>query len=74
MDFQLEKNNWKASSGKPVKNQDLWIALDQAIARHKVDWRWVKGHAGHRENEICDQLAKQGAENPTLHDEGYQEE
>ena len=50
------------------------MALDQAIARHKVDWRWVKGHAGHRENEICDQLAKQGAENPTLNDEGYQAE
>lgn len=72
--FNWKKNNWKASSGKPVKNQDLWIALDQAIARHKVDWRWVKGHAGHRENELCDQLAKQGAENPTLHDEGYQPE
>ena len=72
--FNWKKNNWKASSGKPVKNQDLWIALDQAIARHKVDWRWVKGHAGHRENELCDQLAKQGAENPTLNDEGYRPE
>ena len=72
--FNWKKNNWKASSGKPVKNQDLWIALDQAIARHQVDWRWVKGHAGHRENELCDQLAKQGAENPTLHDEGYRPE
>ncbi|BAS48623.1 ribonuclease HI [Aggregatibacter actinomycetemcomitans NUM4039] len=70
--FNWKKNHWKASSGKPVKNQDLWMALDQAIARHKVDWRWVKGHAGHRENEICDQLAKRGAENPTLNDEGYQ--
>ncbi|MBN6059491.1 ribonuclease HI [Aggregatibacter actinomycetemcomitans] len=72
--FNWKKNHWKASSGKPVKNQDLWMALDQAIARHKVDWCWVKGHAGHRENEICDQLAKQGAENPTLNDEGYQPE
>ncbi|WP_230622321.1 ribonuclease HI [Aggregatibacter sp. Marseille-P9115] len=72
--FNWKKNNWKASSGKPVKNQDLWMALDQAIARHHVDWCWVKGHAGHRENEICDQLAKQGAENPTLNDEGYQPE
>ena len=72
--FNWKKNNWKASSGKPVKNQDLWIALDQAIARHKVDWRWVKGHTGHRENELCDQLAKQGAENPTLNDEGYRPE
>lgn len=67
-----KKNNWKSSSGKPVKNQDLWVALDQAIARHNIEWRWVKGHNGHRENEICDQLARQGAENPTFDDTGYQ--
>ncbi|MCK3657467.1 ribonuclease HI [Pasteurellaceae bacterium Pebbles2] len=69
--FKWKKNQWKASTGKPVKNQDLWILLDQAIQTHQIDWRWVKGHAGHRENEICDQLAKSGAENPTLQDEGY---
>ena len=62
MDLQLEENNWKASTGKAVKNQDLWIALDQAIQTHNIDWQWVKGHSGHRENEICDELAKQGAE------------
>lgn len=72
--FNWKKNNWKASSGKAVKNQDLWRLLDQAIQRHQIEWRWVKGHSGHRENEICDQLAKQGAENPTLEDVGYQAE
>lgn len=72
--FNWKKNNWKASNGKAVKNQDLWQQLDQAIRRHQIEWQWVKGHAGHRENEICDQLAKQGAENPTLVDEGYQME
>lgn len=72
--FNWKKNNWKASSGKAVKNQDLWRLLDQAIQRHQIEWHWVKGHSGHRENEICDQLAKQGAENPTLEDVGYQAE
>ena len=55
-----------------IKNQDLWIALDQAIQTHNIDWQWVKGHSGHRENEICDELAKQGAENPTFEDIGYE--
>ena len=72
--FNWKKNNWKASSGKPVKNQDLWIALDESIQRHKINWQWVKGQAGHRENEICDKLAKKGAENPTAEDIGYTEE
>ena len=69
--FNWKKNNWKTSDKKPVKNQDLWIALDNAIQRHQVEWQWVKGHSGHYENEICDQLAKQGANNPTLEDSGY---
>ncbi|HDR1496545.1 TPA: ribonuclease HI [Pasteurella multocida] len=72
--FNWKKNNWKASTGKPVKNQDLWIQLVQAIQRHHINWQWVKGHSGHIENEICDQLAKAGAENPTLQDVGYQPE
>ena len=70
--YNWKKNNWKASTGKAVKNQDLWIALDQAIQTHHIDWQWVKGHSGHRENEICDELAKQGAENPTFEDIGYE--
>ncbi|HDL6201235.1 TPA: ribonuclease HI, partial [Mannheimia haemolytica] len=45
--------------------------LDQEIQRHQIEWSWVKGHSGHRENEICDELAKQGANNPTLDDVGY---
>jgi len=52
-----KRNGWKTKSKQPVKNEDLWRALDEARARHKVDWHWVKGHAGHAGNERCDQLA-----------------
>ena len=52
-----KRKNWKTAGGKPVKNQDLWQRLDQAAAPHQVDWRWVKGHSGHDENERVDQLA-----------------
>ncbi|MGL4193256.1 MAG: ribonuclease HI [Vibrio sp.] len=65
---------WKTADKKPVKNADLWQALDRETARHQVEWRWVKGHAGHRENEMCDELARQAAENPTADDTGYQPE
>ena len=51
---------WKTASREPVKNADLWQALDAEVARHSVDWRWVKGHAGHVENEIADELANLG--------------
>lgn len=50
---------WKNAAKEPVKNVDLWQALELEAARHKVDWRWVKGHAGHEGNEIADQLANQ---------------
>lgn len=53
-------NGWKTAAKKPVKNQDLWIALDEQCQRHAVDWQWVKGHAGHPENERADQLANAG--------------
>lgn len=53
---QWKRNNWKRKGG-PVKNADLWQALDAAVQRHQIDWRWVKGHAGHPENERCDELA-----------------
>ena len=53
---QWKRNNWKRKSGA-VKNADLWRALDAAVARHSVQWQWVKGHAGHPENERCDALA-----------------
>ena len=55
-----KKRGWKTSSKKPVKNVDLWKKLDVLIVEHKIDWRWVKGHSGHPENELADQLANQG--------------
>ncbi|MEH6590294.1 MAG: ribonuclease HI [Halioglobus sp.] len=55
-----KKRNWKTAARKPVKNADLWVALDEQNQRHEVDWRWVKGHSGHRENEIADTLANRG--------------
>lgn len=55
-----KKNNWKNSAKKPVKNSDLWQLLDEQSQRHQIDWRWVKGHSGHRENEIADMLANKG--------------
>jgi len=55
-----KKRNWKTASKKPVKNQDLWQALDKAVSEHDVEWAWVKGHSGHRENEIADELANRG--------------
>ncbi|WP_127957006.1 ribonuclease HI [Serratia microhaemolytica] len=67
-----KKRGWLTSEKKPVKNVDLWQRLDLAIQRHKIDWLWVKGHSGHTENERCDSLARQAAEQPTLDDIGYQ--
>ena len=55
-----KKRGWKTASKKPVKNVDLWQRLDDLIEPHKIDWRWVKGHSGHPENEIADQLANRG--------------
>lgn len=56
------RRGWKTAAGAPVKNQDLWQRLQAAAARHQVDWRWVKGHAGHVDNERVDQLARRAAE------------
>lgn len=55
-----KKRNWKTAGKKPVKNIDLWQRLEKEAVLHDVEWRWVKGHSGHRENEIADQLANQG--------------
>lgn len=55
-----KRNGWKTSARKPVKNADLWQRLDTAQARHDVTWEWVKGHAGHPENERADELARAG--------------
>ena len=57
-----KKRGWKTAAKKPVKNDDLWRRLDEAIARHDVSWHWVKGHAGHAENERADELARMGLE------------
>ncbi|WP_158966154.1 ribonuclease HI [Chachezhania sediminis] len=58
--FGWKKNGWKTADKKPVKNVELWQRLDEAQARHKVTWKWVKGHAGHPENERADELARAG--------------
>lgn len=55
--WNWKRNGWRTKSKKPVKNADLWRALDAAVAKHKVKWHWLKGHAGHAGNERCDQLA-----------------
>jgi ribonuclease HI len=57
-----KRNGWKTSAKKPVKNIDLWQRLDAALARHAVEWQWVKGHAGHIDNERADELARRGVE------------
>ena len=55
-----KRNGWRTADKKPVKNADLWQRLDAAQARHRVEWRWIKGHAGHAENEEADALARAG--------------
>jgi ribonuclease HI len=60
--FGWQKNGWKTADRKPVKNAEIWQMLLAATARHQVTWKWVKGHAGHPENERADQLACAAAE------------
>ena len=60
--FGWKKNGWKTADKKPVKNMELWQALDAAVQRHNVTWHWVKGHAGHDLNERADRLANEGME------------
>lgn len=55
-----KKRGWKTADKKPVKNDDLWRRLDEAIQRHQIEWQWVKGHSGHEGNERADALANQG--------------
>ncbi len=55
-----KRNGWRTADKKPVKNVELWQALDAATQRHEVDWHWVKGHAGHDLNERADELAREG--------------
>ncbi len=63
-----KKRGWKTAAKKPVKNQDLWQRLDNATQRHQIDWRWVKGHSGHAENDRVDALA-----NRAMDEKGGQE-
>lgn len=55
-----KRRGWKTAAKKPVKNVDLWQRLDQALGPHQVSWQWVKGHSGHPENELADELANRG--------------
>lgn len=55
-----ERNGWRTAAKKPVKNTELWQALQTALQPHDIDWHWVKGHAGHPENERADELARSG--------------
>jgi ribonuclease HI len=57
--FNWKRNGWRTKNKKSVKNEDLWHALDLALSRHKIEWHWLKGHAGHVGNERCDFLANQ---------------
>lgn len=60
-----KQRNWKTANKKPVLNQELWQLLDQLAGQHEIEWQWVKGHSGHSENEIADQLANQGIDELT---------
>jgi len=62
-----KQKGWKTAGRKPVKNVDLWQALDEQNQRHQVSWHWVKGHSGHRENELADQLANRGIDEVVRH-------
>ncbi|MCO4825337.1 ribonuclease HI [Amylibacter sp.] len=60
--FGWKSRGWKTAAKKPVKNEELWKDLDAATQRHTVTWKWIKGHAGHAENEKADELARAGME------------
>ncbi|WP_417664910.1 ribonuclease HI [Pseudidiomarina sp.] len=70
-----KKNGWRTANRKPVKNADLWQALDDATKRHTIRWDWVRGHDGHPQNERCDELARIAASgNDLLEDTGFNPE
>jgi len=60
--FSWKKNGWKTANKKPIKNIEFWQDLDAEVARHKIEWIWVKGHSGNRFNEVADQLARDAVE------------
>ena len=61
--YNWKKNGWKTANKKPVKNKELWLELDNLVMQHKINWKWIKGHSGHPENERADQLANQAIDN-----------
>lgn len=56
-----KRKDWLSSGKKPVKNRDLWTALDELVAAHRIQWKWTKGHASHEDNNRCDELANRAA-------------
>ena len=61
--YAWKKNGWRTANKEPVKNKDLWLELDELSSQLKISWQWVKGHAGNKYNEICDDLAVTAAKN-----------
>ena len=57
--YNWKKNGWKTANKKPVKNKEIWIELDKLSSIHTIEWKWVKGHSGHPENERADELANE---------------
>jgi len=71
-DIVLSTDSQYVAAKKPVKNQDLWVQLDEQVRNHKIKWQWVKGHSGHPQNERCDELARDAASRePLLEDTGF---
>jgi len=67
------RNGWKTAGKKPVRNRDLWERLIDLADRHEIEWKWIKGHAGHRENERCDELANAASRaGDRVEDRGYE--
>ncbi|WP_367680626.1 ribonuclease HI [Candidatus Fukatsuia anoeciicola] len=69
-----KKRSWKTTNHNTIKNTNLWQRLDNVIQHHQITWIWIKSHAGHLENERCDELARIAANTPTKNDIGYQPE
>jgi ribonuclease HI len=61
-----KRNGWRSSAKNPVKNQDLWMMLDELVNTHETQWKWTKGHASHEDNNRCDELASRAAEEQIL--------
>ncbi|AWH90534.1 ribonuclease HI [Buchnera aphidicola (Melanaphis sacchari)] len=67
-----KKDQWKTSKKKLIKNIDLWLRINFFLNKHCIEWLWVRGHVGHLENERCDKIARQSAQNPLLNDFFYE--